>query len=87
MAQFTFIELHFEEGAIPGMDGLGGTRSDDTTDQSVGDEDDGGPSILKIAGGILLAVAAIAIVRQLLGDDASPLETDDVLDEADELVE
>ncbi|QGN06464.1 hypothetical protein Hrd1104_03580 [Halorhabdus sp. CBA1104] len=87
MAQFTFLELHFEEDSIPGLDGLGSATSDDSSDESGSEADASGRPILQIAVGIGLAVAAVAIVRQLLAEDTSPVEGADALEAGEQLDE
>ncbi|WP_136688016.1 hypothetical protein [Halorhabdus amylolytica] len=65
MTEFTFFELHFEEGSIPAVGGLE-TADDDASD----DQDDGscGPGFGTIVLGFVVLMLAFALARKLLSE-------------------
>jgi len=65
MTEFTFFELHFEEGSIPAVDGLE-TPDNDASD----DQDDGscGPGLGTIVFGFVVLLLAVVLARKLRGD-------------------
>lgn len=71
MAQFTFVELHFEEGAIPIPEIL---RTDET-DESESTAHSRGYGLGAVLLAILGLAIGIALARKLLGED------EDLLDE------
>lgn len=65
MTEFTFLELHFESGSIPALDGL------ETSDTGENDDDHetGGPCPGKFLLSLVALVVAIVLARKVLGDD------------------
>lgn len=72
MAEFTFLELHFEDGLIPAVDGLRADSDGQEHSGSTENDESGGVGLGPLVLGLVVLALGVVLVRKLLagnGDD------------------
>lgn len=89
MAQFTFLEVHFEEGSIPVPETATVLGSADDSEPTVADESEGSGGFCpgKLVLGLLVVGVAVAIGWKLLGGNRNSDVGESVADEIDDIDE
>jgi len=74
MAEFTFLEIHFEDGSIPAVGGFEADSDGQEPGESTGDDEPGGVGLGVLVLGLVGLALGIALARKLLAGDVGDVD-------------